>query len=471
MSPSLGRLWLAVAALVTGALIGLETQSWRAGAAIALAGALLVGLRRRPLPVVAGLALVAGGLGMTAAATRAGEGLLLTSMASDVPTCGYSGQVMEQAGGLGTLAAIDLGCDGWPPASGLVMLNEGERLDAGAEIGGRGWLLPLGDDPFGRAQSRLGARALLDPVKLDLGAPGSPPLAAAAELRGGVRDAASGLGRRAGGLLLGITIGDTSRLNGETLESFRRAGLAHLLAVSGSNVAIVLGAAALLTRRLGFRVRLFVGGIALGLFVLVVGPDASVLRAACMGGVGLAALGWVRRVDPLHTLGLALLVLVGSRPGMIYAAGLHLSLAATLGIVLWARTVARLLPLPAPLAAVLGVTLSAQVAVAPVLIATFGEFSLVAPLANVLVAPVIAIATMGGMVAGLVDLVAPTPAALIVSLCAPLLEWVLFVAERLGPIRWAASEMPRWGAIPLAVGVVGAAARTIWNRAGAEGRA
>src|SRR5687768_17304959 len=106
MSRSLGRLWLAVAALVSGAVIGLGAQSWRAGTVTAVAGVLLLGVRRKPLPVVVGLALVAGGLGTAAAAIRAREGLILTAMASDVPTCGFSGRVTEQAGGLGTLAGV-----------------------------------------------------------------------------------------------------------------------------------------------------------------------------------------------------------------------------------------------------------------------------------------------------------------------------------------------------------------------------
>lgn len=252
---------------------------------------------------------------------------------------------------------------------------------------------------------------------------------------------------RPGALLGGLTIGVTSGVDEDTTENFRRSGLAHLVAVSGSNVAMVLAAIAIVTVRLPLSLR---GGLAIaavGMYVAVVGPEPSVLRAAAMGTVGVIGYVAGRETVSLNSLGIALIAVLGSRPELLFAVGLHLSAAATLGIVVWSRPIEqRLRVLPALLRAPIAITLSAQIAVAPLLIVVFEQVSLVAPLANVLAAPAVPPATVIGLSAGAAGLVSMTIGGLLAATAAPFAQWILWVADETARWSWASVEVPAaWG--------------------------
>jgi competence protein ComEC len=268
-------------------------------------------------------------------------------------------------------------------------------------------------------------------------------------------------------LLSGLTIGDTSGVDDETAEAFRRSGLAHLVAVSGSNVAMVLAAIAIVTIKLPLPVR---GGVALGalwFYVAVVGPEPSVLRAAAMGVVGLVAYVMGRQAASLNSLGIALIVVLVAKPDLLFSIGLHLSAAATLGIVVWAAPIERALRrLPALLRAPVAITLSAQIAVAPLLIITFEELSLVAPVANVLAAPAVPPATVLGLTGGVAGLIFGPLGRAIGSAAGPFAQWILWVAHETAGWSWASMAVsPSWGVV-LAIPVGGAAVAGAVIRAG-----
>lgn len=231
--------------------------------------------------------------------------------------------------------------------------------------------------------------------------------------------------------------------------------------LSGTNVTIVVGAAALAVSRLALRTRVIACAAALGLYVAVVGPEPSVLRAATMGGIALVALAGGRRTEPLHALGVALIVVLALRPGLVFSVGLHLSAAATAGIVLFAGRLARRMSgLPRAVALVLAVTLAAQVAVAPVLIGVFGELSVVAPLANLLAAPAVAPATVLGLGGAVAGSVWPAAGVLLARAAEPFVGWILAVGRTTGGWSGASLEVPRWWAWPLGAFVVVAALAT-----------
>lgn len=248
-------------------------------------------------------------------------------------------------------------------------------------------------------------------------------------------------------LLAGLTIGDTSGVDVNTTDAFRRSGLSHLVAVSGSNVAMVLAAIAIVTTRLPLVVR---GGMALagvGFYVAVVGPEPSVLRAAAMGVVGVIAYVAGRQATSLNSLGIALTVVLAVKPDLLFSIGLHLSAAATLGIVLWARPIEAVLRrVPALLRAPIAITLSAQIAVAPLLIVTFEELSLVAPVANVLAAPAVPPATLFGLAGGVAALVSEVAGQVVGSAAGPFARWILWVADETAGWSWASVTLsPVWG--------------------------
>lgn len=256
----------------------------------------------------------------------------------------------------------------------------------------------------------------------------------AAAIRSGLRAAVEPLPAGPAALLPGLVIGDTGRLPTEVVAEFRATGLTHLVAVSGANLAIVIGTVVALTRRFGAgrRGAGVLAGLCMLAFVVVARPSPSVLRAAVMGVVVLAGLHIGRRASAVPALAAAMLGLVLLDPALSRSAGFALSVLATAGIVLLARPVQDRLPtwLPRWLAEALAVPLAAQIACSPVLVALFGSLSLIAIPANVLAAPAVAPATLVGVVLAVVAPVATPVAHLLSRLAQPPTTWLLFVAHR-----------------------------------------
>lgn len=452
----LARVWLALAGLVAGVLCAGDLR----GPAVALTAAAgaASSLRRRGPGRALGLALCAFAFGASNASIRSPERQPLAALARTVPSCEVYGRTLEEAGGLGLLAAVDsIECTGHPPVAdpGAAFVDDFD-LAPGRRFSARGWLLPFGGEPFDRARSHAGAAASFRAVVGVDGGPLPGLHALSGRVRAELAAVTAPLGTP-GALLRGLTIGDTSGIDATTEQTLRNSGLAHLLAVSGSNVALLLGAVALALRRAPLVGRVSACGAALLLFVAVVGPDASVLRAAGMGVVALVAIAAGRRAEPLHALGLALIVVVALRPGIVHSAGLHLSVAATLGIVLWASPIAaRLGRLPRPVAIVAGATAAAQVAVTPLLAGVFGSVPLGGMPSNLLAVPAVAPATILGLAAGVVAPWWEAAGAAAARAAAPFAAWVLRVGEGFGGPQWAPPVPRSWGAA-LAVPVVAAA--------------
>jgi competence protein ComEC len=458
----LARVWLALAGLVGGVLCA--ALGTGVAAAVALAGA-TVGFRRRGPWRVAGLVAVAFACGVATAALRAVERQPAFDLARSIPSCEVTGRTLEEAGGLGLLASADhVDCgDVVLEDAGVVFLDD-VALAPARRFVATGWLVPLRDGGFDGARKRAGAAAAFAATDAeDLGAAGRVH-ALAHRVRDGLARAAAPLGAP-GALLRGLTIGDTGGLDRRTEDVMRRSGLAHLLAVSGSNVAILLGAVAWVLAGAAPVVRTVSCAVALVLFVAVVGPDPSVVRAAGMGAIALVAIASGRRAEPLHALGLALVAALALRPGLVYSAGLHLSAAATLGLVLWSGPLAaRVRRLPRAIALVVGATVAAQAAVAPLLVATFGQLPVAGLVANLLALPAVAPATILGLAAGAAGTVADAPAAFLARAAAPFAAWILRVGQGLGEPAWATVNLPPFWGWVLAVPAVVAAARALPRR-------
>ena len=463
MPAALARIYSGVTGLACG-IAWFDRLGGRTAAVVLAAGAAGLALRRRPVAACASIACIAAGLGAVGAEAREARMRPLARLAERVPHCRLVGSVVEHMGGLGTLIAVDAadcGRGGRLRAAGTVAADL-PRADSGASLEAQGWLVPLGTSGFDLARRRLGAAASLRISDAQIGEVSSAPARLAATVRSGLRAATARLPPDRGALIRGLAVGDTGGMSASAEADLRRAGLSHLVAVSGSNVAIVLGTIGLAARRLGLRARIALGALGLAGFVLVVGPEPSVLRAAAMGGIGLAALALGRRADPLFGLGLALIVVIGTRPGMLFSVGLQLSAAATAGIVLWARPLAGAFRrLPAVVAVPLAVTIAAQVAVAPLLALIFGEVSVVAPAANLLAAPVVPWATVAGLGAGIAAAAAPSAGRLVAELASPAAGWVLSVSDLLGGAPWASAAPPRWAGWGLAAIVCAGAAVTL----------
>jgi competence protein ComEC len=194
-------------------------------------------------------------------------------------------------------------------------------------------------------------------------------------------------------LLAGFLIGDTSGLSRPDLEALRRAGLTHFVAVSGSNVALVLGAWWLIVAPLGAGVRLraVTGMLVLIVFVVATRWEASVIRAATMAALGLGGRLVGVPIDAWTALGGAVAILLAVSGDLAYDVGFQLSVVATAGVLAGMRLGAG--RRPRLLWGALAATVSAQAAVAPLLLLHFGTVPLLAPVANLVAAPLVTGAT------------------------------------------------------------------------------
>ncbi len=265
----------------------------------------------------------------------------------------------------------------------------------------------------------------------------------AERLRQGVRDAVAPLPSRPRALLPALVDGDDARVEPEMEQDFKRSGLTHLMAVSGTNLTIVLGVSLALARGLGLGRRgLGIAGLlTVVAFVLMARPDPSVVRAAAMGVVGVAAIGYGRS-GGVRALSLAVVALLFVDPWLSRSPGFVLSVSATAGILLLAPTISGRLSqwMPRWLALAIAIPVAAQLACTPALTAISGQVSIVSALANLLAAPVVAPATVLGLLAGLLA-VASVPLAHVVALpagwCA---AWIIGVAHHTAALDGASLE-------------------------------
>ncbi|MFH8571215.1 ComEC/Rec2 family competence protein [Streptomyces sp. NPDC017993] len=238
----------------------------------------------------------------------------------------------------------------------------------------------------------------------------------AGNLRGGLREATDGLRPDARALLPGLVVGDTSRVSQELDDAFHATDLTHLLAVSGSNLTIVLalliGPPHLAVRaerrglaprlRLSLRGTALVGGALALVFVVVCRPDPSVLRAAACGLITLLAIGTGRRRSLLPALAAAVLLLILYDPWLARSHGFLLSVLATGALLLlaprWSAALQRR-GVPPRLAEVLAAAAAAQAVCAPVVAVLAARVGLVAVPCNLLAELAVAPATVLGFAA------------------------------------------------------------------------
>lgn len=235
--------------------------------------------------------------------------------------------------------------------------------------------------------------------------------AVAAEVRSTFVERATRLPEPGAGLLPGLAVGDTRAVGDELEQAMLASGLSHLTAVSGANCAIVVMAVfwvvALCGGGRGLRVVLSL--TALGAFVVLVTPEPSVVRASVMTALAMLSLLLGRPSAGMAMLSLAVVTILLVDPWLAATPGFALSAAATVGLLLLARPLARGLSrwMPPPLALAVAVPLSAQLACAPIIALFSEQQSVVGVFANLLAAPAAPIATVIGLLACLTSPLPP----------------------------------------------------------------
>ena len=248
------------------------------------------------------------------------------------------------------------------------------------------------------------------------------------DLRANYVASLSGLTPDSKTLVAGLAIGEISALSPELEEQMRIVSLTHLVAVSGSNCAIVVGMVYLIavSLRFGRAGRTVISLTALGLYVLLIGPDPSVLRAGVMAASVIVMIALGRRTWALNALAIAGIILLVADPWLAVEFGFGLSVLATAGILLLAPAMSEKLSrrMPVPLALGLSVTLAAQLFCLPLLMQLQPGLPTYSVIANLLAGPMVAPVTVLGMIALVLTPVAP-PLVSIVSWVASLGTWVI----------------------------------------------
>lgn len=235
-------------------------------------------------------------------------------------------------------------------------------------------------------------------------------------------------------LIPAMVLGDTTAQTTEFKHQFIATGLAHLSAVSGANVAIVTTFASLLVARRSPRIKAAAAALALLLYVTVVGPDASVLRAAATGIIGLVVMLSASVKAPIHSLATVVIGLLLWDSSLAAHYGFILSVAATGGIIAAFPALRHLIGrsgIPDIIVRALAVSLAAYLVTMPIVALMNHHISVVAVAANLLAAPVVAPITVVGLIAAVISLLPGGLETIPLNLIEPLADWIGLVA-RLG---------------------------------------
>ena len=354
--------------------------------------------------------------------------------------------------------------EGRRPATGglLVRVPLGRTLRAGdaVEIEGRLSAPPeLAHFDYRAYLARQGIDAVMEYPRVRVTGheqPGRVERGLRAARRAGSRSLDRSLPQPEGALARGILLGDRSAIPAGVSEDFNRSGTAHLIAISGYNITLVAGMVmAGLAWLVGRRRAALVALAAITGYGVFVGLSPSVARALVMGALVIGASVLGRPGAPLVSLALAAVAMTLHDPRVLGDVGFQLSFAATAGIVLLVpplqgagRRLAGSSSLPGWLSGALAVlwdttavTLAASVATIPILVHAFGRISLVAPLANLVLAPVFPLVLLTSAAAAAVGAMLPPLSGIAGALAWPPLAFTVAVAGAAADVPGAALEV------------------------------
>ncbi len=280
------------------------------------------------------------------------------------------------------------------------------------------------------------------------------------------------------GLLSGILLGLGHTLSQDVEEAFRRCGLTHILVISGYNISLVVQSVMILGRRTVSRwVALWASVGVVVLYAVFVGLSAPVLRAALMGVLFVGAHLVGRRNHTLTSLAAASLIMTAITPLALWSVSFQLSFAATLGLIVVEPLLARTMAVP--LSAAIGVqrvrqvmrvlrellvgTLAAQLLTLPIIWYHFGEVSVIALLANILVLFLQPLIMALGFAAMFTGAVWPAGGRVMALAVWPLLRYSVAVVDTLGELPFASVNVPRSGTLWI-LAMYAAVAGAIWGR-------
>jgi competence protein ComEC len=334
-------------------------------------------------------------------------------------------------------------------------------LDLGASVAVTGTAAP----------ADRGDRAVIEvrAAEVDVRAPPQGVWSVASGLRRGLQTSAASLPQPASGLIAGLAVGDTSEVTGDLDADMKASSLSHLTAVSGANCALIVAIAFGCAAAFGAArvVRVAAGMGALAGFVVLVSPEPSVVRAAAMASIAMTALLLGRTGAGVAVLCLAVMILLLVDPWLSTSLGFALSCAATASLLLAAAPLTDGLQrwMPKPIALMIAVPLSAQLACGPLLALITPTVPLYGVAANLLAGPAAPAATVLGLLACLTAAVPLIGAGLVAIAWLPA-AWIAGTASTMTHLPGNAVPWIEGWAGFAALLVVGAATLAVLVRSG-----
>ncbi|MDA1208740.1 MAG: ComEC/Rec2 family competence protein [bacterium] len=271
--------------------------------------------------------------------------------------------------------------------------------------------------------------------------------------------------------MAGLLTGSRKGIPSNLMEDFNTTGLTHIIAISGYNITIIIVIITGALFWLPLKWRFLPAVFAIIAFTLFVGASAAVVRASIMGILGLIALQLGRLSHVRLTLLWTLFCMLIYNPKYLwYDAGFQLSFLAVIGLMELAPLLDKLfswVPKTLGIREALQMTMAAQLSAVPLIIVLFGRLSLIAPIANMLVAPAIPLAMLFGFLATTVSFVSFPFGQLLAYFGWGCLQWILFFATELANIPLSSIET-KGISLPMIVGyygfiVVFLLSRSLWN--------
>ena len=249
------------------------------------------------------------------------------------------------------------------------------------------------------------------------------------------------------GLGVGLLLGVKQALGDELELAFRKAGIMHIVVLSGYNIMlVVVFVMYALSFLLPFRARLLTGMLAIATFAVLVGPTATVLRASLMAGLLLIATLTGRTYAVMQALLVTGLLMLLINPYLlVHDVGFQLSFIATLGLILLSPFIerhARFMPEAFGMRSFLVATVAAQIFVTPILLYQIGELSVVAVVVNLLVLPMVPVAMLLTFAVGILAYVAPVLAMIAAFFAHHSLAYIIEVAEFFASLPFSTIAVP-----------------------------
>lgn len=245
----------------------------------------------------------------------------------------------------------------------------------------------------------------------------------------------------ASGLMAGLLLGARKSIPYEILQNFNKIGLTHILAISGWNITLIIGFVAGIFGFLGRKLKVIVALLAIMFFVLLVSGGASVLRASIMGAIGLLAMMVGRENLPSTALFASGFFMTLFSPDILTSdVGFQLSFLSTMGLIYFMPVLSRFcakIPVMFGARDIIISTLSSQVFIMPIAMSVFNRISIIAPIANLFILPLIPVIMLFAFVAIIVGIIFEPAGRLIAVLPELMSKFIFWISDEFSKLSFA----------------------------------